>query len=156
MKNRSLFFLIAISLAVMCIFACGCTDQDGSSDNGADSNAGQGGDTGTGDMPAGDGNMTAPDGTGGGPGGQGGMDLASAATTLGVTEDELSAALGMDEEGGQMDLDAAASELGVTVEELQDALGTGDMPEGEMEGGERPEGGGNMTAPDGTPPGETS
>lgn len=107
-------------------------------------------------MPSGDGNMTAPDGTGGGPGGQGGMDLASAAATLGVTEDELTAALGMDEEGGQMDLESAASQLGVTVEELREALGMGDMPEGgdmtPPEGGEMPEGG----MPDGTPPGESS
>jgi cytochrome c556 len=54
--------------------------------------------------------------------GFGQLDLAAAAEQLGVSEEELSAALG-DLEQGMPDLEAAATQLGVTVEELSAALG---------------------------------
>lgn len=147
MKTRALFLLFAVSLVALCMFTCGCTAQEGSPSGDTAASSDQ--NFNPGDMPEGDGNMTPPEG--GGPGGRGGgMDLAAAAEALGVTEDELTAALGTGEEGGRMDLESAASQLGVTVEELQEALGFGEMPEGEMPEGERPEGG----MPDGTPPGE--
>ena len=131
MKIKSLLFLIAVSMAVLCILTCGCTAQDGTSNRDTAEPGSQ--EFNPGEMSAGDGNMTAPQG-GGGPGGMGrGMDLAAAAEALGVTEDELSAALGTGEESGEpMDLESAAATLGVTVEELQDALGMGDMPKGGM------------------------
>ncbi len=56
--------------------------------------------------------------------GAGGPDLAAAAEQLGVTEDELAAALGETSPGEPPDFDAAAETLGVTVEELEAALGT--------------------------------
>ncbi len=59
------------------------------------------------------------------------MDLVSAAATLGVTEEELRAALG--EPGqGQNTFAVAAAELGVSEEALIEALG---VPEGMAEGG---------------------
>jgi len=85
--------------------------------------------------------------------GQQQMDLAAAAETLGVTEEELREALGMDdmaeitpgEEGTpgarpsgepvQMDLAGAAETLGVTEDELKEALGWDDMQQGGPQGG---------------------
>ena len=72
-----------------------------------------------------------------GPGGGGGEDaagaegaapdLSEAAATLGVTQQELQAALG----GPPPDFDAAAETLGVTVDELQAALpDPGGAPQG--------------------------
>ena len=67
-------------------------------------------------------------------------DLASAAATLGITEQELMAALGPP----PPDFAAAAETLGISVEELQDALGNGgegSPPEGgppPAEGGQPP------------------
>jgi hypothetical protein len=59
------------------------------------------------------------------------MDFASAAAALGVTEEELRAALG--ETGQEQNtFAAAAAELGVTEEALIEALG---VPEGMTEGG---------------------
>lgn len=132
-KSKYFFLLIAVSLAVLCIFSCGCTSRDGSSQTTAQNtgNPTTGSEKTPGMQAAGDGNMTAPQGERGGPGGMSGqMDLAAAAEELGVTGDELTAALALTEEGDRMDLTAAADELGVTVEELQDALGMGGMPDG--------------------------
>jgi hypothetical protein len=67
-------------------------------------------------------------------------DLAAAAEQLGVSEEELTAALG-DLGQGMPDFEAAAAQLGVTVEELYAALG---FPEGFAPGGGGP----------GEPPGE--
>jgi hypothetical protein len=63
--------------------------------------------------------------------GFGQLDLAAAAEQLGVTEEQLSAALG-DLSQGMPDLEAAAAQLGVTVEELSAVLGFqgGGMPGG--------------------------
>jgi len=58
-------------------------------------------------------------------GGQQMIDTASAADTLGVSEEALIEALG-DAEQGPPDFDKVAETLGITVEELQDAL---HMPE---------------------------
>jgi hypothetical protein len=62
--------------------------------------------------------------------GLGQIDLAAAAEQLGVSEEELSAALG-DLGQGMPDLEAAAAQLGVSVEELYAALGFqgGGMPD---------------------------
>lgn len=66
---------------------------------------------------------TPPDGGGMGPGGRMmEFDLATAAETLGVTEEALSAALG-DTSQGPGDFAAAAQTLGVTEQELRAALG---------------------------------
>lgn len=90
-----------------------------------------------------------------GPGQQ--MDLAAAAKTLGVTEEALKTALGMDGtetpfgtettpgakpsgQPKQMDLAAAAKTLGVTEEALKEALEINNMPSGGPQGGERQEG----------------
>lgn len=88
-----------------------------------------------------------PDGRG--PGQQ--MDVVKAATKLGVSEEALRAALGINNETEQpdttpgakpsgepkrMDLAAAAKTLGVTEDELKEALGVDNMPTG----AERPEG----------------
>jgi hypothetical protein len=54
------------------------------------------------------------------------VDLATAAAELGVTEQQLSEALG-DLSQGPMDLAAAAEQLGVSEESLREALG---FPEG--------------------------
>jgi len=143
MKSNKVFLLIAVAMALFCILSSGCTsttteevkadntvqDQQSSPEN----------------MPT-SGNMTAPDGAAGGPAGQGGMDLTAAAAALGITEEQLSEALGSGEDG-PADLESAAAALGITLEELQEALGmTGDMPEGGsmpeggMPGGDKPEG----------------
>jgi hypothetical protein len=86
------------------------------------------GDTGMGNRGSGpDDQSTLDDGSEGGhpdgPGEQQEMpDLAAAAAELGVTEEELEAALG-DPEQGAPDFAAAAAELGVTEEALMEALG---------------------------------
>lgn len=85
--------------------------------------------------------------------GQQPMDLAAAAEKLGVTEEELRSALGMEEmiqvtpgtegtpgarpsgEPKQMDLATAAETLGVTEDELKEALGWDNMPSGGPQGG---------------------
>ncbi len=66
----------------------------------------------SGNGPLGQGDQGAPQ-----PGG--GLDFATAATTLGVTEEALLEALG----GPPPDFEAAAATLGVSVEALQNALG---------------------------------
>ena len=81
--------------------------------------------------------------------GQQPMDLTAAAEKLGVTEEELRSALGMNEmsqitpgvettpgvrpsgQPKQMDLASAAEVLGVTEDELREALGVNNMPSGE-------------------------
>lgn len=95
-------------------------------------------------------------GPGGGPGegppgaGPGGRpDLAAAAETLGITEDELRDALGPP----PPNLEAAAATLGITVEELEDALGvsSGGGPVGAPpRGGPPPPG--SAPPSDGAPP----
>jgi len=91
--------------------------------------------------------------------GQQQMDLAAAAETLGVTEDALREALGMEEMANvtpgaettsgarstgqpkQMDLAAAAETLGVTEDALREALGMDNMPSGEpQQNGNGPQG----------------
>ena len=67
-----------------------------------------------------------PEGGASGPEGgadQQGPDLAAAASELGVTEEELAAALGDTGPGEAPDLEAASETLGITVEELEAALG---------------------------------
>ena len=61
MKNKSLFFLIAISILLACIFISGCTSESSGTDTNTDT-AQQTGSGDMGDIPAGDGNMTRPDG----------------------------------------------------------------------------------------------
>jgi hypothetical protein len=68
------------------------------------------------------------------------MDLAAAAEKLGVTEEQLSEALG-DLEQGFPDLAAAAEKLGVSEESLREALGlpaSGSPPDGPPPGGSEP------------------
>jgi hypothetical protein len=65
------------------------------------------------------------------------MDLAAAAEKLGVTEQQLSEALG-DMQQGLPDLAAAAEKLGVSEDSLQEALG---FPEGVPPTGGPPPGG---------------
>jgi hypothetical protein len=132
---QGVIFSLALAGVVVCALVCGCTSVD----QGASA-------TGTPEItesaPSGSEMPQKPPGNGT----PGGPDLASAAATLGVTEEELQNALGNGGEG--MDLEAAASRLGVTVKELQEALGN--PPERQM-----PQGGGtppNGTAPGGTPP----
>jgi hypothetical protein len=72
------------------------------------------------------------------------MDLATAAEKLGVTEEQLSEALG-DLQPGFSDLAAAAEKLGVSEDSLREALG---FPEGVPVGGP-PQGG---FPPGGSPP----
>jgi hypothetical protein len=62
MKNKSLFFLIAISILLVCIFISGCTSESSGTDTNTDSAQETGGSGDMGDRPAGDGNMTIPDG----------------------------------------------------------------------------------------------
>ena len=57
--------------------------------------------------------------------GQGRPDLATTASTLGVTEDALKSALGTGKGQGRPDLATTASTLGVTEDALKSALGTG-------------------------------
>lgn len=88
--------------------------------------------------------------------GQQSMDLASAATKLGVTEEVLRSALGMEAETTpgarpsgqpkQMDLAAAAETLGVTEDALKEALGMDNMPSGGPgQNGNGPQGSGKTT-----------
>jgi hypothetical protein len=126
----------------MCIFISGCTSEteDSQSLSTDVKNADQMAPSG--EMPAGE-MPSEMNGTKGEPG-AGEMqtiDYASASATLGVTEDELTAALSASE-GEMPDFDSAATTLGVTVEELMSALGMtggagGEMPQGG--GGEPPE-----------------
>lgn len=92
---------------------------------------------------------TRPSGTPDGRGPAQQIDLATAAEKLGVTEEKLRSALGMDETANitpgaettpgakpsgqpkQMDLATAAKTLGVTEEALREALGMNNMPSGE-------------------------
>ncbi len=70
------------------------------------------------------------------------MDLAAAATKLGITETRLSEALG-DTQQGFPDLAAAATKLGVSEDALRQALGfsnNGTMPGGPTQGGSPPAG----------------
>ena len=64
------------------------------------------------------------------------MDLAAAAAKLGITEQQLSEALG-DMEQGPADLAAAAAKLGVSEDSLREALG---FPEGGLPTGGPPPG----------------
>ncbi|MBP1928983.1 hypothetical protein J2741_001530 [Methanolinea mesophila] len=110
----------------------------------------QGQANGTAPVPDGDGARVQPagippDGGATGPGGRMmEFDLAAAAETLGVTEEELSAALG-DTSQGPGDIAAAAQVLGVTEQELQAALGgpagapPGDQPTGNPPSGAPPQ-----------------
>lgn len=90
------------------------------------------------------------------------LDLVAAAEKLGITEEELRSALGMEEipqvtpgaegtpgarpsgEPKQIDLAAAAETLGVTEDELKEALGWDNMPssgtQGERDNGQGPNG----------------
>jgi len=75
------------------------------------------------EVPLIDGSGGPEDGQPGAPGEQQEMpDLAAAAAELGITEEELEAALG-DPSLGSPDFAAAATELGVTEEALMEALG---------------------------------
>ncbi|NLE26705.1 MAG: hypothetical protein GX625_15460 [Clostridiaceae bacterium] len=118
--------ILAVAMLVALALAGGCT---GTSDNDAQTQGTQ--TEGTGAPQVNEsfqppGNRTGPE-----QGGRPQMDLASAAAALGVTEEELRAALG--EQGqGQNNFAAAAATLGVTEEELMEALG---VPEGMGEGG---------------------
>ncbi|WP_067048894.1 hypothetical protein [Methanofollis ethanolicus] len=123
---QRVIFALVLAGVVVCTLIGGCTTVD---DTGGDQGVSAAGTPG---IPEG---ATPRNGMPGGP------DLASAAATLGVTEEELQEALGTGE-GGRIDFEAAASRLGVTVEDLREALGN---PQG---GGTPP----NGTAPDGTPP----
>jgi hypothetical protein len=70
------------------------------------------------------------------------MDLAAAAAKLGITEAQLSEALGNTQQGFQ-DLAAAATKLGVSEDSLRQALGfsnNGTMPGGPPQGGSVPAG----------------
>ena len=53
------------------------------------------------------------------------IDLAAAASKLGITEQQLREALG-DQTQGQMDLDGAAEKLGVSTSVIREALGISD------------------------------
>jgi len=148
-RNRILL-LFAVSLVALCLLACGCTSQSESADIASQDQAvitaapPSGGGPGMGkpemgaeefnpaDVPPANVSRTGcPEFTGNSGGGRGGTDFASAAKTLGVTEDQLIAVLGGMGAGSDMDLDAAASELGVTAEDLKEVLGPqGDMPPG--------------------------
>jgi hypothetical protein len=72
------------------------------------------------------------------------MDLAAAAEKLGVTEEQLSEALG-DMQQVFQDLAAVAAKLGVSEDSLREALG---LPEGGPPNGGPPQGG----PPQGGPP----
>jgi len=153
-RKNKIFLLFAVSLMALCLLSCGCTSQSESADTTSQSQAEitaaptsipapemtrsemTGEEINQEEMPS-----ENVDRAGTGAGIPGGMempgdvrvepDLALAAETLGVTEDELNAALGDRVEGEEIDLESAASELGVTVEELQEALGSpGGMPPG--------------------------
>jgi hypothetical protein len=78
------------------------------------------------------------------------MDLAAAAAKLGITQVQLSAALG-NTQSGFPDLASAATKLGITEDALRQALGfsnNGTMPGGTQQGGPPPSG----TPPTGTLP----
>lgn len=151
-RNRILL-LFAVSLVALCLLACGCTSQaesaDISSQDQAEINAAPPPGGGPGmekpemgaeevnpvEIPPANVSRTGyPEVKGNSGDGRIGPDFASAAETLGVTEDQLIAVLGAMDKGAEIDLDAAASELGVTVKELEEALG----PQGGMPPGDRP------------------
>jgi hypothetical protein len=117
---RHVVLALVMAGLAFCALACGCTTVENTT---TDQSSGV---TEISQAPQGDMQRTPPEnGTRGGP------DLASAAATLGVTEDALRDALGDGTGNGGMDLEGAASELGVTVEDLQNALGGpsgGQMP----------------------------
>jgi len=137
-NDKSLIYLVCAAMfAVLCVTGAGCTSQEETAESMpaesiVDENKFTPGEeplaTPDGAVPVemGEPGMP-PEGMGEAGRGAGGMDFASAASTLGVTEEELMAALGT--EGGPMDLVSAASALGITVEELEEALGfSGEMP----------------------------
>ncbi len=132
-KTRELvIYTIVFAGVVLCALACGCTAASENTSSGNEPYATAAPDAMAPPEP-GNGTMQAPPGNGtmqGRPGGEdrGMQNLATAAATLDVTEDELREALGTQEEGSGFDLEEAAAKLGVTVEELQNALGT--PPEG--------------------------
>ncbi len=66
-----------------------------------------------------------------------GPDLAAAAESLGIAEDDLRAALG-DPQEGPPDFAAVATELGVTEDALREALGIPEDGEGAPHDGEGP------------------
>ncbi|EHQ36557.1 hypothetical protein [Methanoplanus limicola] len=153
-RKNKIFLLFAVSLMALCFLSCGCTSQSESADTTSQSQAEitaapisipapevtrsemTGEEINPEEMPS-----ENVDRAGTEAGIPGGMempgdvrvepDLALAAETLGVTEDQLIAVLGGMGGGADIDLNAAASELGVTVEELEEALGPqGGMPPG--------------------------
>jgi len=108
---RHVVLALVMAGLAFCALACGCTTVENTT---PDPSSGV---TEISQAPQDDMQRTPPEnGTRGGP------DLASAAATLGVTEDALRDALGDGTGNGGMDLEGAASELGVTVEDLQNAL----------------------------------
>ena len=144
-KIKPILTLVLLSSAVL-IFTCGCIDSGnggeagtgvqtqaatspgnpGTTDSITEKPTATGKETPKGDIPS-----EEMKGSGTLPEGMGGPDIVSAAQKLGVTEDELIAALGDMGEGKQPDLESAASELGVSVEELEEALGFNkEMPPG--------------------------
>ncbi len=130
--------ILAVAMLVALALAGGCT---GTSDNDAQTQGTQPEGTGAPQMNE----SFQPPGNGTGPeqGGRPQMDLASAAAALGVTEEELQAALGEPGQGQKTFVDAAAT-LGVTEKELMEALR---VPEG-MGGGRMPGGMENGTPPE--------
>lgn len=128
MKNN-LLKIAFVAILVIAISLSGCTEQTGAEDTESPSQQETTVDS-TPELPVENDVLPEPemdselDGQPGGSGEQQEMpDLAAAATELGVTEEELEAALG---EPGQTppDFAAAAAELGVTEEALMEALGT--------------------------------
>lgn len=129
--NHRIYLVCAVMFAALCVTGAGCTSQEESSAVSLpDESITEGNEFTPGEEPPAAPNGTVPSEMGEPGHGAGGMDFASAASTLGVTEEELMAALGdQGTEGGPMDLESAASALGVTVEELEAALGfTGEIP----------------------------
>ncbi len=136
MKNN-LLKIALVALMVLAISLSGCTEQTGAEDTESISQQETTADS-TSELPVENDDRPEPemdseenavrndeevDGQPGGPGEQQEMpDFAAAATELGVTGEELEAALG-DPDQGAPDFAAAAAELGVTEEALMEALG---------------------------------
>ena len=142
-KNK-IILLFAVSMTVLCLIAGGCTSQTESTSDvmTTEDVVIEKPEITAEKMPPGEMSAEGMPAEGMGETGgavRGGPDLTAAAETLGVTVEELEAALGDMDESGQVDLDTAAATLGITVEELEAALGpSGDMPPGAMPQGAPP------------------
>lgn len=102
---------------------CPTPGQPGSNKNGNEQGQGQQPGNGQGQQPGNDRNACHP-------------DMAKAATTLNITDQQLTDALG-DPGQGRPDLESAATKLGISLETLRNAL-DGAMPEGCTGGGPKP------------------